>query len=626
LAVRALSRAHTCPGVRALALPLYIFVLTCAIFFVGQRVAQANATVTPASGGTITVETAAPLSGPTVAEVAPGDVGPGNITLQAPAGFAFDPGTPVTAMVSNKGSCGQSTPPLNKAARSGPKADKQTKAAQQQKEPQQQKDAQQQKAGQPMLLSGGPSQTVRPTPDQITVTVAQSSSGDCRATISWSSMVVVAKQLGSSGVITKAPGGSRILGVADGATGFSQQLTATAPAPPPAPVPQPPVEPPPVEPVPAEPVPAESVPVETAPVEPGPVEPAPIVSVPAVLGQLCNAVGFGLFSNSFGLFSDSLCQVPVAAKAPSQKEVAPEPLEKSPSQPKPKPEEQKKKAPSEPQEKTPSNEPEPKQEDKKKPTPEPQEKAPSDKPEPTQEKAATGQEKVTSGTSENRPPSEPETKQEKVAPKTSEKTPPSAPEQKQKKIKKGDFHKEATPKKKKSRPKEKISVKPRSEKSPPTLKVTIDANEEVSFGSGLSSGGARSSDDTMSAYRDGEAGAYYVKNGALSRYPAVITVDSSGPWSGSVSATDTGTAGMTVRDGSFRWRLGDMGSLDDAKSGKPFTTGVDNTVFDIASSCSRGRPKQPGPCTYNFDYSLLVRPGDAQGTFSSVVKYSILPL
>jgi hypothetical protein len=53
-------------------------------------------------------------------------------------------------------------------------------------------------------------------------------------------------------------------------------------------------------------------------------------------------VGFGLFSNSFGLFSDSLCKDPVAEKEPNQKEAASKSQDKAPSnEPKPKPEEQK---------------------------------------------------------------------------------------------------------------------------------------------------------------------------------------------------------------------------------------------------------------------------------------------
>jgi hypothetical protein len=69
-----------------------------------------------------------------------------------------------------------------------------------------------------------------------------------------------------------------------------------------------------------------------------------------------------------------------------------------------------------------------------------------------------------------------------------------------------------------------------------------------------------------------------------------------------------------------------MSDLLGAKSGKAFSEKPDGSVFDVASSCSRGKPKQAGACTYNFDYSLRVLPGDAQGTFSATVRYTILPL
>ena len=626
LAARALSRRHAFPGVRSLALPLYILLLLafCAIFFVGHRVALANATVTPASGGMIPIGSAAPLSGPTVAEVAPGDVGPGNITLQAPAGFAFDPATPVSAMVSNKGSCGQksASPPPNQevkkdegtqgaqGTRSGSRANnkqtKQTREPQQQKEPQQQQQQPQQTAGKPLLLSGGTSQTVAPSPNQVTVTVAQSSSGDCRATISWSGIVVVANQIGSSGLITKAPGGSNILAVADGVTGFSQQLTATAPAPPP---PPPPVEPPPVEPPPAEPP-----PVEPPPVEPPPVEPPPIVSVPSVLDNLCTVVGLGIFSNSFGLFSDSLCKHPIVEKEPSQKE------EKKATSDKREKKQAKK------QEKVSTS----RQEEKVAP------EASGNNPPPQQQEVQqqeVQQQEVQQ--QEVQEEEEEEEEEEEVASESSEqKMPPPSPstpeeQQRNKKdaSKKDASKKEPAPEEQEAKPEGEISVvDTRSSKEPPTLEVTIDSDERVSFGSGLNSSGAPSSDDTVSAYQDGDEGAYYVKDGAPSKHPAKITVESSGPWSGTVSASDKGGAGMSVKNGSFLWRLGDMSDLLGAKSGKAFSEKPDGSVFDVASSCSRGKPKQAGACTYNFDYSLRVLPGDAQGTFGATVRYTILPL
>ena len=159
----------------------------------------------------------------------------------------------------------------------------------------------------------------------------------------------------------------------------------------------------------------------------------------------------------------------------------------------------------------------------------------------------------------------------------------------------------------------------------PTLTMTIDSAERVSFGSGLSPAGTPSSDETVVAYQDGDAGAYYVKNGASSRYAMVVKVESDGPWSGSVSATDAGSTDMSVQSGSFLWKLGGMDSLGDAKGATPFTTEPDDTAFEVASSCSQGKPKQAGSCTYNFDYALRVLADDA-GTFSSTVTYTVMPL
>jgi hypothetical protein len=128
----------------------------------------------------------------------------------------------------------------------------------------------------------------------------------------------------------------------------------------------------------------------------------------------------------------------------------------------------------------------------------------------------------------------------------------------------------------------------------PSLSVTIDSPEKMSFGDNLSGSGTPSSDADVATYRDGGSGAYYVKNGSSSKYAAVVTVESSGPWSGSVSATDAEDGQHERGDGSFTWNLGDTNNLNDAKGATPFTAGPDATVFDEASSCSEGRSEAGG--------------------------------
>ncbi|HLL41304.1 MAG TPA: hypothetical protein VK357_16810, partial [Rubrobacteraceae bacterium] len=159
----------------------------------------------------------------------------------------------------------------------------------------------------------------------------------------------------------------------------------------------------------------------------------------------------------------------------------------------------------------------------------------------------------------------------------------------------------------------------------PSLSLTIDSPEKISFGGNLSYNGTPSSDANVATYRDGDSGSYYVKNGSSSKYAAVVTVESSGPWSGSVSATDAETGNMSVENGSFTWNLGDTNNLNDAKGATPFTAGPDATVFDEASSCSEGEARQAGTCTYNFDYGLRVLDTDDAGGFNSTVTYSVLP-
>ena len=78
----------------------FAVLLLLALILVAPRGATAAATVTPATGGTnLTVGTFAPLNGPSVQGGASGDIGLGDIVLQAPAGFEFDPPRSVTARV-----------------------------------------------------------------------------------------------------------------------------------------------------------------------------------------------------------------------------------------------------------------------------------------------------------------------------------------------------------------------------------------------------------------------------------------------------------------------------------------------------------------------------------------------
>lgn len=156
----------------------------------------------------------------------------------------------------------------------------------------------------------------------------------------------------------------------------------------------------------------------------------------------------------------------------------------------------------------------------------------------------------------------------------------------------------------------------------PTLTLTLDSSS-ADFGSGLGPDGSPSSLPAVTAYPNGNAGAFYVRHGAAGNFAVSVTIESTDPYTGSVSATEnTGTAGMKIANNDLRWSLGDMGSLAAAQGGTPFTTAADGTVFDDASSCASGAPKQQGQCTFSFDYSLLVSWTDAPGTFSSVVTYS----
>jgi cell wall-associated NlpC family hydrolase len=193
--------------------------ILCALFFAlvaDSRPVLAYATVTPASGGTrLVAGTPASVSGPYVAEAVPGDIGAGDITLQAPPGFKFDTSQHVTATVTTKGNC-----------RPGGLTKDASVAAQDQYVPPSPSSANPIE-NRPLLLDGGVSQTVEPTPGRITVEVAQPSSGDCTASIEWSGISIIATAEGS-GSLTKAPGGSVISGVADGDTDFGW-LSATAP-------------------------------------------------------------------------------------------------------------------------------------------------------------------------------------------------------------------------------------------------------------------------------------------------------------------------------------------------------------------------------------------------------------
>jgi hypothetical protein len=156
----------------------------------------------------------------------------------------------------------------------------------------------------------------------------------------------------------------------------------------------------------------------------------------------------------------------------------------------------------------------------------------------------------------------------------------------------------------------------------PTLTLTLDTTS-ADFGTGLGPDGSPSSLPAVAAYPSGNAGAFYVRHGAAGNFAVSVTVESSDPYTGSVSATEnTETAGMKIANNDLRWSLGDMGNLTAAQSGTPFTTAADGTVFDMASSCFSGAPKQPGTCTFGYDYSLRVSWTDSPGIFSSVVTYS----
>ena len=156
----------------------------------------------------------------------------------------------------------------------------------------------------------------------------------------------------------------------------------------------------------------------------------------------------------------------------------------------------------------------------------------------------------------------------------------------------------------------------------PTLTLTLDTSS-ADFGSGLGPDGSPSSLPAVAAYPNGNAGAFYVRHGAAGNFAVSVTIESTDPYTGSVSATENaGTAGMKIANGDLRWSLGDMGSLAAAQGGIPFTTAADGLVFNSASSCASGAPKQQGKCTFSYDYSLRVSWTDAPGTFNSVITYS----
>ena len=323
----------------------FAVLLLLALILVAPRGATAAATVTPATGGTnLTVGTFAPLNGPSVQGGASGDIGLGDIVLQAPAGFEFDPSRSVTARVTDVAGTNCN-------------------------------------ASKSLLLNGASSQTVVPTAKQVKITVTRRTSGGCRASIAWSGIHVKATAPGS-GNITKAPGGSPIVGVTDGATSFAALSTT------------------------------------------------------------------------------------------------------------------------------------------------------------------------------------------------------------------------------------------------PTISLTLDTGV-VGFGTGLGPDGSPSSLASVAAYPDGDAGAFYVRGGAASEHAVSVTVKSTAPYSGSVSAAESaGTAGMKVADNSMRWTLGDMNGLAEAKGGRAFTSTPDATVFDRASDCASGQPKQQGECRFRFDYGLRILWTDAPGDFVSVVTYT----
>lgn len=335
-------RGHRFSVSAALALLLIL-----ASLLLSPREALAAATVTPATGGTnLTVGTFAPLSGPVVTEGATGDIGLGAITLQAPAGFQFDPSRNVTATV---------TPAPGSGGCTGNRS---------------------------LQLNGASSQTVTPTASQITVTVTRKTSPSCWARITWSGIYVKANASGS-GNVTKAAGGSAIVGVTNGSTNF---------------------------------------------------------------GTLSAA---------------------------------------------------------------------------------------------------------------------------------------------------------------------------------PILTLTLSTGS-ADFGTGLGPDGSASSLPSVAAYPNANAGAYYVRHGAASNHAVSVTVASSEPYTGSVSAAENaGTAGMRIANNDLRWSLGDMGNLAAAQGGTPFTTAANGTAFNVASSCASGAPKQPGNCTFRYNYSLRVSWTDAPGTFNSAVTYTV---
>lgn len=156
----------------------------------------------------------------------------------------------------------------------------------------------------------------------------------------------------------------------------------------------------------------------------------------------------------------------------------------------------------------------------------------------------------------------------------------------------------------------------------PALSLTIDTGA-ADFGTGLGPDGAASSLPSVVSYPDGDAGAYYVRNGAAGASAVSVTVNSTAPYTGSVSATEnSGTSGVSISGGGLRWTLGDMGSLAAAQAARPFGTTPDATVFDAASRCASGQPGQQGECTFDYDYGLRVLWTDAPGAFDSVVTYS----
>jgi len=156
------------------------------------------------------------------------------------------------------------------------------------------------------------------------------------------------------------------------------------------------------------------------------------------------------------------------------------------------------------------------------------------------------------------------------------------------------------------------------------LKMTISTITSA-FGAGLAPDGVTSDQAVVGVGYTDATGAYYVRDRNGSAFAVMITVRSSKAWDGNVLATEnSGTAGATIAGGSLRWKLGDLANLTDAQAGTAFSTTSNTSVFTTASSCLSGSAKQPGTCTFNYDYSLRVLWTDTPGTFSSSLTYTAI--